>query len=151
MNQDFYHYKECGLDNIYLTNGYNIIKTNRGEAISINDVDGLHRAIGAYLVHSKKDLSGDELRFLRHEMLMSQNTLAFFLGVSEQAIRRWENGKTSVPKSSEYLIKLLYAEKTLNQHGKISEVLKKIAHLEDQLNSQKILFKDTPKGWKTAA
>ncbi len=151
MDHSFYQYKECGLDNIYLANGYKIIKTDRGEAVSIHDLDGLHRAIGMHLVSLKKDLSGDELRFLRHEMLMSQNILASLLGVSEQAIRRWENGKTNIPKSSESLVRLLYAEKTVNQHGKISEILKKIANLEDQLNSNTILFKDTPKGWKAAA
>jgi DNA-binding transcriptional regulator YiaG len=151
MNQGFYQYKECGLDNIYLSNGYKIINTDRGEAISIHDIDGLHRAIGMHLVFSKKDLSGGELRFLRHEMLMSQKTLATLVGMSEQAIRRWENGKTSIPKSSERLIRLLYGEKTLNQHGKIAEALKKIANLEDQFDSKKIVFNDTIKGWKAAA
>lgn len=151
MNHSFYHYKECGLSNIYLSNGYKTIKTDRGEAISIHDIDGLHRAIGMHFVFSKKDLSGEDLRFLRHEMLMSQSTLATLLGVSEQAIRRWENGKTTIPKSSETLIRLLYSEKTLNQHSKISEILKKIANLEDQLNSKKIFFEDTKKGWKAAA
>ena len=148
MNHSFYHYKECGLNNIYLSNGYKTIKTDRGEMISIHDIDGLHRAIGMHLVYSKKDLSGEELRFLRHEMLLSQIALASLLGVSEQAVRRWENSKTSIPKSSETLIRLLYGEKTFNQHGKISEILKKIANLEDQLNSKKIFFEDTTKGWK---
>jgi putative transcriptional regulator len=151
MKHNFYHYRECGLNNIYLANGFKIIKTDRGEAISIHDIDGLHCAIGMRLVSSKKDLSGDELRFLRHEMLMSQNTLASLLGVNEQAVRRWENGRTTIPKPSESLIRLLYGEKNLNQHGKISEALKKIANLEDQINSTKLFFKDTPNGWKIAA
>ena len=151
MDHDFYHYTECGLNNIYLQNGYKTIKTDRGEAISIHDIDGLHRAIGMHLIYSKKDLTPNEFRFLRHEMLMSQNTLASLLGVNEQAVRRWENGKTSIPKPSESLVRLLYCEKTLNQQGKISETLKKIANLEDQLNSTKILFKETSKGWEAAA
>lgn len=88
-----YHYTECGLNNIYLVNGYKFIETPRGKSVSINDIDGLHKAIGLLLVTSKKDLSGEEIRFLRLELLMSQNTLAKLLGVSEQAIRRWEKGK----------------------------------------------------------
>jgi hypothetical protein len=66
-----YHYTECGLNNIYLLNGLDFIETSRGRAISIKDIDGLHKAIGLFLVTSKKDFSDDELRFLRHEMLIS--------------------------------------------------------------------------------
>ena len=56
MNNNLYHYTECGLNNIYLVNGYYIIETKRGKAVSINDVDGLHRVIGMFLVSLKKDL-----------------------------------------------------------------------------------------------
>ena len=96
MKRNFYHYRECGLNNIYLANGFKIIKTNRGEAISIHDIDGLHRAIGMKLFFSKKDLAGDEMRFLRHEILMPQNTPASLLGV-EQDIRRRGYIKTTIP------------------------------------------------------
>jgi len=151
MSNSPYHYTECGLNNIYLLNGYQFIKTPRGKAVSINDIDGLHKAIGMFLVTNKKDLTGDELRFLRHEMLMSQNTLATLLGMSEQAIRRWENGKIAIPKPSESLLRLLYREHIHNQDGKIAKVLKEIAELEEIIHNDQILFKDTSKGWKSAA
>ena len=151
MNENSYHYVECGLSNIYLINGYEIIETNQGKAVSINDIDGLHKAIGLCLIFSKKDFSGEEIRFLRHELLMSQNGLALLLGISEQTIRRWENGKIHIPKSSEALLRLLYREKTSNQHSKISSVLKEIANLEDQINDKEMLFEDTKKGWKASA
>lgn len=152
MKNDKYHYSECGLGNVYLVNGYNIIETERGKAVSINDVDGLHKAIGKFLVFSKKDLSGDEIRFLRHEMLMSQDLLAKLLGVSEQSIRRWENGKCNIPKPSESLLRMLYQEKISNQHGKVSTILKKIANLEDEINDKQMLFKDTLSGgWQASA
>jgi DNA-binding transcriptional regulator YiaG len=149
MSSKHYHYTECGLNNIHLLNGYKSIKTPRGDAISINDIDGLHRAIGLFLVTSKRDLSGEEVRFLRHEMLMSQNTLAKLLGMSEQAIRRWETGKVGIPKPSESLLRLLYREHIHDKDGKISTMLKKIADLEE--NNHEMLFKDTAKGWQAAA
>lgn len=111
----------------------------------------MHKAIGLFLVTNKKDLTGEEVRFLRNEMLMSQLTLANLLGLSEQAIRRWENGKIDIPKPSESLIRLLYREHIHNQDGKISNILKKIAQLEESLYDIKIIFKDTSKGWKAAA
>lgn len=149
MSEAHYHYTECGLSNIYLVNGYKSIETPRGIAISIHDIDGLHKAIGLFLVAFKKDLSGEEVRFLRHEMLMSQSTLAKLLGMSEQAIRRWETGKVHIPKPSESLLRLLYREHINDKDGKISAMLKKIADLEE--NNDELLFKDTAKGWQTAA
>jgi DNA-binding transcriptional regulator YiaG len=146
-----YHYIECGLSNIFLLNGYKFIKTPRGKSISICDIDGLHRVIGLLLVTSKKDLSGEEIRFLRHEMLLSQNTLSRLLGVSEQAIRRWENGKVNIPKPSESLLRLLYREHIHDREGKIAIILKEIANLEDTLNDHKLHFKTTSKGWRSAA
>lgn len=151
MSDSAYHYTECGLNNIYLLNGYKFINTPRGKALSIKDIDGLHKAIGLFLVTTKKDLSGDEVRFLRLGMLMSQSTLAKLLGISDQAVRRWENGKVTIPKPSESLLRLLYREHVHDKDGKISTVLKEIADLEEMLNDNEILFKDTPrKGWQSA-
>ncbi len=107
---NFYHYTECGLSNIFLKKGYQSIETPRGKSISISDVDGLHKAIGLLLVISKKGLSGEEIRFLRHELLLSQKALSRLLGVSEQAIRHWENGKIKIPKLSESLLRFLYSD-----------------------------------------
>ncbi len=44
MKDSPYHYSECGLSNVYLVNGFNMIETSLGKAISIHDVDGLVRA-----------------------------------------------------------------------------------------------------------
>lgn len=147
---DLYHYTECGLPNIFLLNGYKVIETARGRSVSVTDMDGLHRAIGLLLVTSKKDLSGEEIRFLRHELLMSQSTLGRLLGVSEQAIRRWENGKINIPKPSESLLRLLYREHIHDREGMISSILKEIANLEEVIDHQ-LHFKATRKGWESAA
>jgi len=151
MTNTPYHYTECGLDNIYLVNGFRFIETPRGKSVSINDVDGLHKAIGLCLVKSQKDFSGEEVCFLRHEMLMSQRTLANLLGISEQAIRRWENGQTQIPKPSESLLRLLYQEHVNDQSGRIASTLRRIANLEEKINDEHHLlcFKDTENGWQT--
>lgn len=151
MKETPYHYTECGLENIYLSNGYKFHDTARGNSVSIHDVDGLHKAIGLYLVTMKKDLSKKEIRFLRDEMLMSQYTLGRLLGVSEQAVRRWETGKTAIPKPSEYLLRLLYMDHVNNQNGKISRLLKEIADLENQIHNEHLLFVDTKQGWQSVA
>jgi putative transcriptional regulator len=46
FRSDRYHYTECGLDNIYLLNGFDPVETPRGKGVTIRNIDGLHRAIG---------------------------------------------------------------------------------------------------------
>ena len=151
MKKKLYHYTDCGLNNIYLVNGFNTIKTDYGNAVSINNMDGLHKSIGLLLISSVRDLSGDEIRFLRHEMLMSQKTLSSLLGVGEQEIRRWENGKIKMPKPSESLLRLLYKEHANDRSGKIASILKNISSLEEQINEMQFVFKNSKNEWKAAA
>lgn len=151
MRNSPYQYNECGLSNVYLVNGFNVVETPLGKAISIHDVDGLHKAIGLFIILNHKALSGDEIRFLRHEMLMSQKTLSALLGISEQEIRRWENGKVKIPKPPESLLRLLYRSRALDRSGEIETILREISRLEEEINENQLVFKDTKKGWQAAA
>src|ERR1043166_8953542 len=96
-----YHYKESGLDNVYLVNGYDYAEAPQGRSVVIQDIDGLHKAIGRWLVTERKVLLGDEIRFLRHELGMSQNVLAHMLDVTEQTVRRWEQNKLAIPRAAD--------------------------------------------------
>ena len=93
-----YHYKESGLNDVYLVNGFEYVETPTGRSVIIQDLDDLHDAIGEFLITERKVLSGDEIRFLRHELNMSQNVLACTLDVTEQTVRRWEQDKSAYPK-----------------------------------------------------
>lgn len=42
-----YHYNECSLADIWLTNGYRAIETKYGPATQVEHVEALHRAIRA--------------------------------------------------------------------------------------------------------
>jgi DNA-binding transcriptional regulator YiaG len=146
-----HHYTESGLDYIYLVSGYRIVDGDRGRRqLVIEDIDGLHIALGKMLISNKKNLSGREIRFLRQEMLMSQVTLAKLLEVSEQAINRWENGKSGVPKPAEALIRLLYREhiKDPEDGSEIRKSLKRIADLEDQLDGDVTASKEGHSVWQ---
>jgi putative transcriptional regulator len=58
-----YHYTDSGLDNIYLVNGFNKSETAYGEAVAIDDIDGLHNAIGRWLINDATPITGAKLRF----------------------------------------------------------------------------------------
>lgn len=148
-----YHYLESGLDNVYLQNGYRYENSPHGKQLIIKDIDGLHKAIGIALIRDRKNLSGKELRFLRHEMLMSQSTLSRLLEVSEGAINRWENEKSAINKPAELLIRILYAEYIGENNNNIRNSLKRIANIEDELDqdSNEFTLKETKDGWKIAA
>ena len=47
-----YHYTECGLDYVYLVNGYTWHQTPYGRGVSIEDADGLHDAIALGVIIS---------------------------------------------------------------------------------------------------
>src|SRR5437879_1240469 len=65
-------YPDCGLDDVYLLNGYEVVKNDYGTGLVVNDTDGLRAAIARSLAARKKVLSGKEVRFLRKEMDLTQ-------------------------------------------------------------------------------
>ena len=152
MKADMYHYIECGLDDVWLENGFRYRESDRGMTVSISAVDALHEAIGINLCENRRTLTGREIRFLRHEMLMSQSVLALLLDVKELTINRWETGKTSMPRAAEILIRLLYMEKVRNRAGKVMNALKRIGDIEDRIDRMVFVQPvDGSQDWKIAA
>src|SRR5260370_24035855 len=92
-----YHYKECGLDNIYLMNGFSIEEVDGENYVSIENVDALWKVIGLNLVTKQKTFSPSEIRFLRGQMDLTQAELASYLRVDDQTVARWEKSKCSLP------------------------------------------------------
>lgn len=145
-----YHYTESGLDNVFLENGYTIHKTPYGEGVSIKDTDGLHRAIGEWLILLPKPLNGAELRFLRLQMELTQRDLAAVLGSDEQAVRRWEKSRTKpFNGSSDRLLRVLYAE-YVGGNVKVREAVDRLAEL-DQIERAEARLTEIDHHWKMAA
>src|SRR5689334_1856236 len=130
-----YHYTESGLQNVWLKNGFVIRKTPYGRSVSITDVAGLHRVIGLAIARQPK-LTGAELRFLRKEMEMSQTALAILVGTSEQNVSLWER-RGQIPRTSDRLIRLLYAEHTGGKNVKIRELIERV-NAQDQVAQEKL-------------
>ena len=72
--------------NICLLSGYERKVTAYGPAVTIKNLDGLLDAIGEDLVARKKILSGKEIRFLRHQMDITQSDLARLFGCDAQQV-----------------------------------------------------------------
>ncbi|MEM6758972.1 MAG: helix-turn-helix domain-containing protein [Pseudomonadota bacterium] len=129
------HYTDCGLDNIYLSNGFEIEYVDDEQYVTIHNLDGLHEAIGLHIVLEKKAPNGQEIRFLRTEMGLSQHHLGAKLGVSDQSVARWEKGQTDIPGTAVFSFKVLYIFSLLPE-GQRNEIMEEyICALDDLANS----------------
>jgi len=121
-----YHYKESGLDNVWLHGGVERHDTSYGPGISIRDVDGLHAAIGLSLADRQEQLSGMEVRFLRHELDLSQRALGDLLGVTAITVARWEKEAPSIQPPAQRLLSGIYRE-AITGDANIGEHLRKLS------------------------
>ena len=143
------HYPDCGLDDVYLLNGYDHEETPYGKGISVQDIDGLRAAIARDLVSRKKVLNGKEVRFLRKQMDLTQSELGRLVGLDAQSVARWEKGQRVLKKGpAELLLRVIY---TGTDEGKIDPlaVLKRLDELDAPMNEKRV-FKETNDGWRAA-
>jgi len=139
-----YHYTECGLDNVWLENGYTVHTTPYGKGVSIDDAAGLHGVLVAELVKKQGRITGKELRFLRTHLALSQSNLAKWLGATDQSVSLWERtGK--VPATSDALVRMLVIERSKG-NVQVNAILERINDV-DRLMNQKIVAKERRKKW----
>lgn len=144
-----YHYEECGLSNVWLLDGYEVeVDEEYGELVSISSVHELHKTIGLYLINEKPELSGEEIRFLRKELNLSQKNLAGILKVDESTVRNWESGRVSITKPAELVLRALYKEQA-HGGGALIEMIEKLNHQERTYESDNMSFSyDRNRSWK---
>lgn len=137
-----YRYTECGPDDVFLNDGFEL----KGGRLRICDIEGLHRAIGRWLVTARKRIAGSEVRYLRHELELSQLVLANLLGVNERTVIRWESDRskpsTGNP-AAERTLRLLCLARAFGGFG-VVEIIELVANLEDRLSqSGEFAYTDT--------
>ncbi|MDB6061537.1 MAG: transcriptional regulator [Verrucomicrobiaceae bacterium] len=143
-----FHYKLCGLPNVYLENGFSIEETPYGEAFSIQDLKGLHKAIGLCVIESAEALSADEIRYLRKEMDMSQRRLAEFLDVKEITVRKWESGDNAISGTADRLLRFIYKD-CVDDKSSIKDMVDRLNQLDKKEHvAMQIQFVETENGWQ---
>lgn len=145
MNK-LYHYTMCGLDNVWLSNGYTEHKTAYGKGVAIHDAEGLHRLIAKNLLNKTGRLTGKEFKFLRTLLVMSQSGLGTLLGVTEQAVSLWERtGK--VPKGPDNLLRIICMGH-LNQSAPVMKAVERINSVESLVH-QRIVASTKGNAWSS--
>jgi DNA-binding transcriptional regulator YiaG len=127
--KNWLHYTACGLDNVWLANGYTVKETKYGKGVSIDDVDGLHRLLATNLVEKAGLLTGKEFRFLRVHLGLTQQGVGKLLGdVSENAVSLWER-KDTVPAIYDHWLRMLVIAK-LKGNTKVADAVQRIQTVE---------------------
>ena len=144
--KEHYHYTGCGLDFVYLANGFKTHKTPDGEGVSIEDADGLHKVIAREIVTSPQRLRGQEVRFLRGAMDLSQEGLAKIMRTTRGTIARYEGAATKpMPGQAEAALRMFVALKLCGHE--IAEQIVDLLQEIDELKHGDIAFSETPHGW----
>ncbi|MER8544798.1 MULTISPECIES: helix-turn-helix transcriptional regulator [unclassified Mesorhizobium] len=106
-----HHYTESGLLNVYIEGIAVEVDDDGDDIITIPAVNELHQVIALGIVSHAKGMSGDELRFLRSEMGLTQAELAAMVHRDKQSIGRWERNEIDIDSSAEALVRRLAIEK----------------------------------------
>jgi DNA-binding transcriptional regulator YiaG len=125
-----YEYKECGLEGIFLHNGYDAIEHDGERFVSVFETEKLHRKIGEYLVATRKELAPDEIRFLRRTMDLTQSELGRWIGQSSQQVARWEKGQSEIPGPADRLMRAIFLLRTMAPDER-EEFLQLLRDIED--------------------
>jgi DNA-binding transcriptional regulator YiaG len=129
------HYRACGLDDVYLVNGFTREQIDGEDAVTIEDLDGLWKAIGLALVKERKTLAPKEVRFLRHHMDLTQAELGAKLRVSDQTVARWEKGETPIAGPADVVLRVLFlASKCAQPQG--GQALERMVKMLDELRER---------------
>lgn len=149
--QKSHRYLECGLNNVWISGGFDEIPGPNGErTISIRDLEGLHRCIANCLIKKPAPLTGAEFRFLRNELDLSQSTMGRLCGREERIVREWETRGEAVGEPANTIIRFVY-EQRYNPSAQFEEVSKTIGQLQaldKELHELKFKIKSTESGWE---
>ena len=141
-----YKFTDGGLRNVWLANGFAVKRTPYGEAVAIEDVPGLTRAICAALTKKPGRLTGAEFRYLRLHFRLSQKGLGQLFGNSEQAVAIWE--KTSkIPLLADKHLRLLWAERD-DGNETIKRLMDRL-NIVERVTQSRIVLRETRTGWKS--
>lgn len=120
-----YAYDFDGLSQVFLASGFRIRQTRYGEGVSFCSTEELNKQICVALALRSGRLRGNEFRFVRRALELTQATLATMFGRAELTVANWEK-TNKVPLEASLLLKqncLLRLgfnsciEKTLAQQG----------------------------------
>ena len=144
-----YHYTECGLDYVYLANGYTVHPSAYGDAVEVDHASALDRAIALAVIRHQRSLTGQEVRFLRGLLDLTQAELAELLGKDAQSVARWERMKNAIPPTEDRALRQIYLEES-GHAARFVETARLVSALTRRLD--RVTFRERDQGvWEAQA
>jgi putative transcriptional regulator len=145
-----YHYKESGLDYVYLIGVLQYKCTCGEDYVEIPRVNELHLFIGKYIICKKASLTGEEVRFLRKELGMKSKNMAAALSMEPETYSRWENNKQDIAPCHDKTLRMMYVMSASERTGKVlsrdfQSILNDIAVGKETKKKRRVQF--TPSEW----
>ena len=136
----------CGLDNVWLENGFTYNETPYGQTVQIDEPEELDHAIALLLLEKPYALNNKELRFLRQFIGLSQLDLGSLIGVDAQTVARWEKNEEITDSAATRLARFVFVSH-LNGNESVCVA---ISHLKlmDRVINDKIIFTDNNGEWQ---
>jgi putative transcriptional regulator len=152
IDREPYRYRACGLDDVYLLNGYELVETSYGKGVQIESIEALHKVIATHLVMTPKSLSSKDFRFLRKQLNLTQKELADLMKVDVQTVARYEKAETSIPGPTDFLLRMLCAMELMPRE-KREEFLEEIKNIlsAETYSENPIFLRETALGWDVSA
>jgi DNA-binding transcriptional regulator YiaG len=147
-----FHYKSCGISNVWLLSGYNTHETKYGEAHSYADIDGLYQAITIALCTVDWKMKPEVIRFLRKRLGYSQEEFGKEFECTNQAVAKWEKGTTAIPVAVARLVRLICLERFAPSNMSLHEAIT-LRHrpTTDRIELEYVDLKWTVAGAKTSS
>ncbi len=145
-----HHYKECGLNNVYL-DGVVMWKCRACDEseLEIQDNEVLHQVIAKAIAEKKSRLKPEEIRFLRVHLGFSGVDFAKTISVKLETVSRWENDpEHEMSLSNEKFLRMLVLAKMkpFTDYETLQNVTKKSPKSTARMN-----FATTKTGWESRA
>lgn len=145
-----FHYTQCGLDDVYLEGGVQVEETPYGEAFSVEHANELHEAIAKSIINDARPLRGQEARFLRVMLHLSQEAMARALGVDRATIIRWERAREkALSTMQDTAVRTTYASRAATDEFMVS-VIKELQDADEKAHGDayRQVFESSNHGWR---
>jgi putative zinc finger/helix-turn-helix YgiT family protein len=120
-----YAFTECGLKNVILQ-GVEIIQCPEcgDEQVIIPHMDDLMRALALAVISQPYRLQGEDVRFLRKYLKMTQVEFASYLEIDKTNLSKWENNEDRIGEQSDRLIRSIVLALGEGLKGRMEEVVR---------------------------
>ena len=146
---ELYNYTECGLDNVWLKNGFKHETFGEyGIAVAVHDEKNLWQVIGRSIAHQDSRMDGQELRFLRTLLDWTQTDLGRRLGYNDgQIVAKWEKARhEAVPVFADVFVRIAYRER-IGEQAMLTRVSTRLLEImNDVAGRSRRVLEENPMG-----